>query len=117
MELLELHFNEVALLVTATHFPTGSFKEESSNVGTCHGESGVILNGESVLDSRLKTDIIERHVFGASSYLHDSRQVGHGVEQARDPQNRGCLKVVSPFYELCDTLKEFSEPLLERLLC
>ena len=116
MELLELHVNEVALLLTAAHFPTGTFKEETVDVGALSGEGRVVFRSECVLDLRSEADVIERKVLSTSSYLHDSRQVGHGVEETRDPQDGRSLNVVSPLSELRDTLEELNVPLSKRLL-
>lgn len=38
MQVFELHLSEVALLAAAAFLPTGTFKEESIDVGTSLGE-------------------------------------------------------------------------------
>lgn len=116
MQFLELHIDEVTLFVTAAHFPTSTFKEESSDVGTSCGECRVVLNSERVFDFSPEAQIIQRQVLGASSYLHDGREVGHGVEEVRDLQDRWSLNVIGPFLELKLTRKQFKIPLLQCLL-
>ena len=98
---------------------TGTRKEhevEAVDVGALGSEGGVVLDGERVLNLSAEADVIERKVLGTSSDLHDSRQVRHGVEEARDPQDGGSLNLLSPFLELGDTLDELRVPLDEVLL-
>merc|ERR1719469_1128781 len=85
MKILELLINEVTLFVTTAHFPASSFKEETSDIGTSGSKGGVVLNHKGVFNIGSQADTIERQVLGTGGDLHDSSQVGHGIEQGRDP--------------------------------
>ena len=46
MELLELHVDKITLFLAAAHFPTGTFKEETVDVGTLGSEVREVFSSE-----------------------------------------------------------------------
>lgn len=116
MELLQLLVHEVALLFTSAILPSGTFKEETIDVGTLLGEVREVLDLVSVLDFGPEADVIERKVLGTGSHLHDSREVGHGIEESRDPEHVRGLDIVGPFLQLGHSDEKLSEPFNEKLL-
>jgi len=115
MQVLEGLVGKVTLFATTAHFPVGSFQEETVDEGTVLG-SLQLVGVSLVLDDRLQDDAVKGKLLLPSSDLHDSRQEGHWVEQARDPQAGWGLYHVGPVLELGVTTDHVCEPIVETLL-
>ena len=60
VQLLELHIDEIALLVASTHLPASTFEEESITVCTLSGEHCEVILIVGVLYLCTKADVIKR---------------------------------------------------------
>merc|ERR1719361_1704460 len=115
MKFLWCLFNEISLISSTSKLPVGSLKEVSIDVGTFCGACREVINIEGVLHISLQDNIVEWKSMLTSSDLHDGRQVGHWVEESRDPNNWWGLCLISPLPELIHSQDQILEPILKHL--
>lgn len=82
MEILQLHVSQVAFFTTTAIFPTGTFKEETVDVGTILSEFWVFSDVLAVGNCGNKGHTIEWETSSTSSNLGNSGNVGHWVEKS-----------------------------------
>ena len=70
------------MFIASSKLPSGTFKEEASDIGSLSSKLREVFLREAVLNLSLQADVVKGKAFSTSGNLHNSRKVGHGIKEA-----------------------------------